>query len=202
MEALDGSFLDGPVDPFHLAVGPGVLHLGGSMLDAAIAACPPEDVLHVGGPVDGHEQMELALGRLRFGDVDVETADRVTLHAMENDARPRSLEIPAIYHQSESSHGDGEKQVEKGPPTFFFPSPRLHVNIDRTSIRADPSNRQSVGCFFNTWFDCGSGNPPAGRRCQGSKKAGSFTKRRRGEEEERVEAACLAFPSLRLYVSL
>ncbi len=46
VEALDGRFLDGAVHPFDLAVGPGVLHLGGAMLDAVFPAGAPEDVLH------------------------------------------------------------------------------------------------------------------------------------------------------------
>lgn len=40
------------------------------------------DQLHEGklaGPVDGHEEMELSLGRPDLGDVDVEEADRAGL---------------------------------------------------------------------------------------------------------------------------
>lgn len=45
VEALDGSFLDGPVHSLDLSVSPGVLHLGQAMLDAVIVADPVEDVL-------------------------------------------------------------------------------------------------------------------------------------------------------------
>ena len=31
------------------------------------------------GSIDGHEELELALGRLDLGDIDMETADRMTL---------------------------------------------------------------------------------------------------------------------------
>ena len=43
------------------------------------------DPLHEGelaGPVDGDEQMELALRRLKLGDVDVEEADRIGLELL------------------------------------------------------------------------------------------------------------------------
>jgi hypothetical protein len=42
----------------------------------------------------------------------------------------------------------------------------------------------------------------SGRCVRDRKKASSFTKSRRDEEEERVEAACSSLASLRLYVSL
>ena len=129
MGALDGGFLDCPVHPLNLAIGPGVLDLGQSVIDSMLVANSVEDVVegvfvvrHVGeldavigqhrvdgighrrdqvaqelggdhlagllmqfdkrelaGPVDGHEQAQLALGGLHLGDIDVELADGIGL---------------------------------------------------------------------------------------------------------------------------
>lgn len=49
VEAFDGGFLNGPVHPFDLAVGPGVLHLGEAVLDAVLTAAHVEHVGHVAG---------------------------------------------------------------------------------------------------------------------------------------------------------
>ena len=44
--APDGGVLDGPVHPFDLPVGPGMVHLGLATLDAVLVAGPAEDVGH------------------------------------------------------------------------------------------------------------------------------------------------------------
>jgi hypothetical protein len=48
MVAFDRGFLDRPVHPFDLAVGPGMLDLGEPMLDPVLAAAHVEHVGHVG----------------------------------------------------------------------------------------------------------------------------------------------------------
>ena len=45
VEALDGGVLDGAVHPLHLPIGPRVLHLGQTMLDAVLVADAIEDVV-------------------------------------------------------------------------------------------------------------------------------------------------------------
>ena len=45
VKALDGRILDRPVHPFDLPVGPGMLHLGETMLNAVCFADPVEDVM-------------------------------------------------------------------------------------------------------------------------------------------------------------
>ena len=47
--AFDGSVLDGPVNAFHLAIGPWVLDLGQAMIDAVFPAAHVKHVGHVGG---------------------------------------------------------------------------------------------------------------------------------------------------------
>ena len=47
MVSFDGGFLDGPVHPFDLAVGPGMLHFGKPVLDAVLTAAHVEHVRHV-----------------------------------------------------------------------------------------------------------------------------------------------------------
>ena len=44
VEDLDGGFLDGPVHPLGLAIGPGVVWLGKLVLDSALLADTIEDV--------------------------------------------------------------------------------------------------------------------------------------------------------------
>ena len=54
VETLDGSFFDGSVHPFDLAVGPGMLHLCQAMLDAVLVTNPTKDMAQsvlVTGPV-------------------------------------------------------------------------------------------------------------------------------------------------------
>jgi hypothetical protein len=46
-------------------------HLGGPLVQF--------DIGELAGPIDGHEQVQLAFGRLHLGDVDVEIADRIGL---------------------------------------------------------------------------------------------------------------------------
>jgi len=48
VEALDGGVLDGAVHPFDLAIGPGVLDLGQSMLDAVLSAAHVEHLCDKG----------------------------------------------------------------------------------------------------------------------------------------------------------
>jgi hypothetical protein len=45
VEALDGRFLDGSVDPLDLPIGPRMLHFGEALFDVVFAADPIEDVL-------------------------------------------------------------------------------------------------------------------------------------------------------------
>ena len=47
MVALDGGFLDRPVHPFDLSVGPGMLDLGQAMLDPIFLASHIEHMRHV-----------------------------------------------------------------------------------------------------------------------------------------------------------
>jgi hypothetical protein len=49
VEALDGGFLDGPVHPLDLTIGPGMLHLGQAVLDAVLLAAHVEHVGDVAG---------------------------------------------------------------------------------------------------------------------------------------------------------
>lgn len=49
VKAFDGGFLDGAVHPLDLAVGPRVLDLGQTVLDAVLAAAHAEHMLHVAG---------------------------------------------------------------------------------------------------------------------------------------------------------
>jgi hypothetical protein len=46
MEASNGGYLDGAVHPFDPTVGPGLFHLGLTMLAGVLPAGTPEDVLH------------------------------------------------------------------------------------------------------------------------------------------------------------
>ena len=43
--AFDGGFLDSPVHPFDLAIGPGMLDLGEPVFDVVLVADPVEDVV-------------------------------------------------------------------------------------------------------------------------------------------------------------
>jgi len=145
-EALDGGFLDSSVHAFALAVGPGMIGFGKSMLDTvpptyAVEWMAPEtgggsltvpgtvgeldavvgehgmDAIrngfderfeegsgssHVGlfdefyhgelrGPVDGHEQIELALGRSYFSQVDMKEADRIAVELLPSGPVPFDL---------------------------------------------------------------------------------------------------------------
>ncbi len=49
VEAFDGGFLDRPVPPLDLAIGPRMLHFGQAMLDAVLSATHVEHVRHVPG---------------------------------------------------------------------------------------------------------------------------------------------------------
>ena len=53
---------------------PGRDHLGGLLVQFGIG--------ELAGAVDGHEEIELAFGRLHLGNVDVEVADRVALELL------------------------------------------------------------------------------------------------------------------------
>ncbi len=132
VEAFDSGFLDGPIHPLDLPVGPGMLDLGQAVSDAVFFADTTEEMHEgiavgtavgeldavirqnrmqgvghrldhiaqelrcnqlggrgmefgerkLGRPVDGHEQIELALGRLHLCDVDVEVANRIVLELL------------------------------------------------------------------------------------------------------------------------
>jgi hypothetical protein len=136
-EAFDGGFLDGPVHPFDLSVGPGMVGLGQTVVDPITKTDAIEGMstpssrksstvlrqigeldsvvgehgvdavrngfderfeeargrLHIGlfnkfdhselrGPVDGHEEVELAFGRSHLGQVDMEEADRIAVELL------------------------------------------------------------------------------------------------------------------------
>lgn len=49
-------------------------HLGGPLVQF--------DIGELAGPIDGHEEIELAFSRLHLGDVDVDVADRVALELL------------------------------------------------------------------------------------------------------------------------
>ena len=63
------------------AVGPDARLLGrigpGAVWIAALSSRRAKGELR--GSIDGHEELELALGRLDLGDIDMEMADRITL---------------------------------------------------------------------------------------------------------------------------
>lgn len=132
VEAFDGGFLDGPVHPLDLPVGPRMLNPSQAVFDAVFLADPTKDVMEgvsvraavgeldavvgehrvqgvwhrrdhiaqelrcchlvsrrmqfsereLGRSVDGNEEIELALSRLHFGDVNVEIADGVALEPL------------------------------------------------------------------------------------------------------------------------
>ena len=49
------------------------------------------DECELAGPVDRHEEVQLALGSLHFGDIDVEVADRIGLELALGFLVPRHL---------------------------------------------------------------------------------------------------------------
>ena len=111
--AFYGGFLDGPVHPFDLAVGPGMLHFGKPVLDAVLTAAHVEHVRHVAsGRAVGVARREGELDAVvRQDGVDL-VGDRLD-HAFQESGRRGSPSLLDQLHDGEFARAiNGDIEIE------------------------------------------------------------------------------------------
>lgn len=112
VDALDDGFLDGPIHQPDRPIGLWMLELGEAMFDAAFLANSTEHLVNrglefgdrePGRPVDGHDEIEPAIGCLQLCNVDMEVANGVVLELLLGRLVALQLSAAARYRAAADS---------------------------------------------------------------------------------------------------
>jgi len=147
--ALDGCLFDCAVNVFDLPSGSGKAGFGQAMVDAMEKTDPVEWVarkravgpVQLRGAINGHEQVQLALGGAQLGQIDMEVADQVApelLHAW----------LAAAFHLGQPTdpmplNGFCREAVDRGILQMFptLEAGQLLYNVSTLTVFCTPHTR-------------------------------------------------------------